>query len=47
MRASAHDEACPVFEHAGRRPEAVEGPINAAGVARSCDALDVTWLDLG
>jgi len=47
MRASPHDEACPVFERAGGRPEAVKGPINAAGVARTGDALDVTWLDRG
>ena len=34
LRAKAHGEACPAFEHVGRRPEAVEHPINTGSVAR-------------
>ena len=42
LRASAHENACLAFEHAGRRPPAVERPINAIGAGRCGDALDVT-----
>jgi len=34
LRASAHGEACLAFERVGRRPDAVEHPINTSSAAR-------------